>query len=342
MITLVPYDPDWPRAFAAEAARLRQGLGEHAVRIEHVGSTSVPGLAGKPVVDVQVSVRDLADFAALAPRLASMGYHHVPLGDFDRVYPFFQKPAGWPATFHLHLCAVDGEQERKHLAFRDHLRRHPAVAADYFQLKQRLAGEFAGDTFESREQYSLAKSAFVEAVLEQALRVPEVPGLVLSPARLVDAEEWSEFEALAEFKRHTSSTVESAADLRALIERTRSGDPSAPVHFVARSVETGQLLATVGFHSISPVNRTAELTYGVRPGWWGRGLATSLCRAAVDWGFTQRGWVRIQATTLESNAASQRVLQKAGFTLEGRLRNFRIVRGEPHDYLLYAMIPPSA
>ena len=339
MIILVPYDPDWPAAFAAEATVLRQALGERALRIDHVGSTSVPGLSAKPVVDIQVSVRGLCGTGGLVAALASAGYQHVSLGDFDRVYPFFQKPAGWPARFHVHLCEAGGEQERRHLAFRDHLRRHPTVAADYLALKQRLAGQFSGETFESREQYSLAKSTFVEGVLAQALRVPQVPGCILSPAQPADAEEWSEFEALPEFKRHTSSTVQSAADLLALIERSRSGEPAAPVYFVARSMETGQLVAAVGFHTVSPINRTAELTYGVRPSCWGRGLATSLCRAAADWGFSSRAWVRIQATTLESNAASQRVLQKAGFALEGRLRNFRMVRGTPHDYLLYSLIP---
>lgn len=339
MITLLPYDPEWPEAFAMEATVLRQALGERALRIEHVGSTSVPGLAAKPVVDIQVSVRGISDLADLAAGLAAAGYVRVPLGDFDSVYPFFQKPAGWPARFHVHLCENGGEQERRHLAFRDHLRRHPAVAEEYLALKHRLAGRFSGETLESREQYSLAKSGFVEGVLAQALRVPQVPGFILSPARPADAEEWSEFESLPEFKRHTSSTVESAADLMVLIERSRSGDPAAPVYFVARSVQTGQLVAAVGFHTVSALNRTAELTYGVRPACWGRGLATSLCSAAVDWGFSQRAWVRIQATTLESNAASQRVLQKAGFALEGRLRNFRMVRGTPHDYLLYSQVP---
>ena len=245
MIILVPYDPDWPAAFAAEATVLRQALGERALRIDHVGSTSVPGLSAKPVVDIQVSVRGLRGTGGLVAALASAGYQHVSLGDFDRVYPFFQKPAGWPARFHVHLCEAGGEQERRHLAFRDHLRRHPTVAADYLALKQRLAGQFSGETFESREQYSLAKSTFVEGVLALALRVPQVPGCILSPAQPADAEEWSEFEALPEFKRHTSSTVQSAADLLALIERSRSGEPAAPVYFVARSMETGQLVAAV-------------------------------------------------------------------------------------------------
>ena len=168
---------------------------------------------------------------------------------------------------------------------------------------------------------------------------PFVAGYRLSRPEAADAAEWSEFQALPLFKQHTSSTIESAADLLPLIERSLSSDPAAPVHFIAREAGTRRLVASVGFHSISAVNRTAEVTYGVHPGLWGRGLATSLCIAAVQWGFEARRWVRIQATLLEENLASRRVLQKAGFGFEGTLRNFRIVRGEPRDYLLYAIIP---
>jgi GrpB-like predicted nucleotidyltransferase (UPF0157 family) len=170
VITIVEYDPGWPSAFAAEAAGIQRVLGESAVRIEHVGSTSVPGLAAKPVIDIQVSVADLGSVDLHSRCLATLGYVHVPLGDFDRVYPFFQKPAEWPASHHVHLCAAGGEQERKHLAFRDFLRAHPLVAGQYLALKRRLAGSHHEGTMESRVQYSLAKSEFVAAVLEQAFK----------------------------------------------------------------------------------------------------------------------------------------------------------------------------
>jgi RimJ/RimL family protein N-acetyltransferase len=80
----------------------------------------------------------------------------------------------------------------------------------------------------------------------------------------------------------------------------------------------------------------------VRPECWGRGIAGAACRAALQWGFGDRGWQRIQATTLESNVASQAVLRRCGFALEGRLRNFRIVRGEPRDYLMFSVVPGDA
>ena len=120
------------------------------------------------MIDIQVSVRDLAPFPGFVATLRGLGYTHIPLGDFDRVYPFFAKPADGPSTHHVHLCVAGGEQEAKHLAFRDYLRRHPAVAADYADLKRDLAARHHGETLESREHYSLAKSGFVCTVLERA------------------------------------------------------------------------------------------------------------------------------------------------------------------------------
>jgi len=169
MITIAPYDSAWPAMFEREAARLRECLGAHALRVEHVGSTSVPGLAAKPIIDLQISVASLAvEVGACRELLARAGYTHVDLGEFDRVYPYFKMPLEWPSTHHLHLCDAGGEQERRHLAFRDHLRRHPELAAEYLALKHRLAAEHVGDTPEARDRYALAKTDFVEAALFRA------------------------------------------------------------------------------------------------------------------------------------------------------------------------------
>jgi GrpB-like predicted nucleotidyltransferase (UPF0157 family) len=169
MITIVPYDPSWPARFEAEAAALRAAFGARALRIEHVGSTSMPGLAAKPVIDIQISVASLEPTMEYSELLAPLGYCHVVVGEFDRVYPFFQKPATWPSTHHVHLCQAGGEQERRHLAFRDYLRSHPDIAQEYVDLKRRLAAMHDG-AGASRERYSLAKTEFVESVLEKALR----------------------------------------------------------------------------------------------------------------------------------------------------------------------------
>ena len=168
-IEIVPYDYTWPALFEAEAATLREGMRGLALRIEHVGSTSVPGLAAKPIIDIQMSVATLENMDTYSMLLAQRGYTHVSLGAFDLVYPFFQKPAESCATHHLHLCVFGGEQERRHLAFRDYLRSHLAVASEYVELKRSLAAAHDGATLESRERYSLSKTPFISSVLERAL-----------------------------------------------------------------------------------------------------------------------------------------------------------------------------
>ena len=168
MIEIVPYDTAWPARFAAEAARIGEAMAGAALRIEHVGSTSVPGLAAKPVIDIQVSVASLERLDVHAGPLARLGYNHVPFGPVDLVYPFFHKPATWPSTHHIHLCVAGSEHERRHLTFRDYLRVHPEIAAEYVEIKLRLAAEHRGATAESRERYSLAKTEFVRSLLERA------------------------------------------------------------------------------------------------------------------------------------------------------------------------------
>jgi GrpB-like predicted nucleotidyltransferase (UPF0157 family) len=174
VIEISAYQPVWPQRFGKEAAQLQAGLGPVALRIEHVGSTAVPGLAAKPVIDIQVSVASLLPHGRYVEVMAGLGYTHVAFGDFDLVYPFFHKSAQWPSTHHVHLCEAGGELERKHLMFRDHLRAHPQVAAQYEALKRVLARSHDADTPQAMEAYSLAKAEFIGQVLRaaQALAMP--------------------------------------------------------------------------------------------------------------------------------------------------------------------------
>jgi GrpB-like predicted nucleotidyltransferase (UPF0157 family) len=176
-LEIVPYDPAWPAAFEREAARLRRGLVALALRIEHNGSTSVPGLAGKPVIDIQVSVASLQPLAAYARPLEALGYRHVPHAD-DAFCPFFHRPSRWPHTHHLHVVQAGGDEERRTLAFRDHLRRHPGAAREYEELKRGLAQRIEGSDRAAREAYTRGKAAFIERMVAAALAggAPEAPG----------------------------------------------------------------------------------------------------------------------------------------------------------------------
>ena len=115
MIAIVPYDLTWPALFDAEATLIRARLGDLAHRVEHVGSTAVPGLPAKAIVDIQVSVASLEPMSSYHERLGHIGYRHIPLGAFDLVYPFFRKPAEGPSAHHVHFCIAGSEQERNHL-----------------------------------------------------------------------------------------------------------------------------------------------------------------------------------------------------------------------------------
>jgi GrpB-like predicted nucleotidyltransferase (UPF0157 family) len=169
MLEIAPYDPRWPEAFAAEATRLRAALGSLALRIDHVGSTAVPGLSAKPVIDIHVSVAALASLSPYKERLQALGYVHVPDPD-DAFCPFFHRPQTWPHTHHVHLVVRGGAEEQRVLAFRDYLRDHADVAGDYERLKTELARRLTPVDRESREAYARAKSSFVERVVAVALR----------------------------------------------------------------------------------------------------------------------------------------------------------------------------
>ena len=166
-VEILPYDPAWPAAFAAERDRIAARLGNLAVRIDHNGSTSVPGLAAKPIIDIQISVRRLQPIAITAAALTQLGYVHVPHAD-DAFAPFFHRPAGWPHTHHVHVVQAGSPEERRTLAFRDYLREHSGVAQEYEELKRRLAPLFNAAPFGSQQAYAEAKTEFVTRITERA------------------------------------------------------------------------------------------------------------------------------------------------------------------------------
>jgi GrpB-like predicted nucleotidyltransferase (UPF0157 family) len=163
-VRIVEYDPGWPAAAARELERVAEALGELAVRLDHVGSTSVPGLAAKPIVDLQVSVAALEPQAAYVEPLEAIGYLFVPYATAPE-YHFFGKPPERPRTHHLHVCLAGSHEERRHLIFRDHLRAHPDEAARYEAVKREAARLHPED----RLAYMAGKEAFLLELERRAL-----------------------------------------------------------------------------------------------------------------------------------------------------------------------------
>ena len=160
-VRLVAYDPSWPAKFEAERADLLDCIGAWAVGgIHHVGSTSVPGLPAKPVIDILVGVESLAGSRACIERVAPLGYQYWPYR--SDVMHWFCKPDPSRRTHHLHLIPAGSPRYQDEIAFRDALRGDPALAGRYAALKRDLAARFRED----REAYTDHKAPFVQAVLE--------------------------------------------------------------------------------------------------------------------------------------------------------------------------------
>ena len=167
-LEILPYDAHWPRAFESERERIALALAGVALRIDHKGSTAVVGLAAKPVIDIQISVRRLHPLTAYAGQLAGLGYRHLAHPD-DSFCPFFYRPGDWPHTHHIHVVESGGEEERRTLAFRDYLREHESIAEEYEELKRRLAPQYGAAEFSSRQAYAHAKGEFINCITRLAI-----------------------------------------------------------------------------------------------------------------------------------------------------------------------------
>jgi GrpB-like predicted nucleotidyltransferase (UPF0157 family) len=162
-IVVVPYHAEWPSLFIDIGRRLRQELGDRALRIDHIGSTSVPGLDAKPVIDVQVSVASLEPIDSLCPPIERAGFVYRP--GAERTKRYFRERPGTRRT-HLHVRKAGSFNEQFALLFRDFLRTHPRRAAEYAALKYDLAARFA--TPEQRHDYVTAKTPFVWETMQLA------------------------------------------------------------------------------------------------------------------------------------------------------------------------------
>ncbi len=162
-IRLSPYDPIWPARFEEERAALEGTIGDWIVDgVHHVGSTAVPGLEAKPIIDILAGVRSLKESQACFEPLARLEYMYAPY--LVEEMHWFCKPHPNRRTHHLHLVPVASNRYADELAFRDRLRELPELASEYAALKRRLASRFVDD----RDAYTDAKSDFVRGVLEQA------------------------------------------------------------------------------------------------------------------------------------------------------------------------------
>ena len=166
-VIIVDYDPCWPDAYLAEARSLRELFADTEVHIEHIGSTAVPGLGAKPIIDILLGAGRLCEIEDRIVPIEGLGYTYV--AEHERVFPerrYFNRDSGGVRSHHLHGVEFGSKFWFDHILFRDHLRSHPEVALSYYRLKLELAERFRAD----RQRYTESKGEFIQAVLSAAMR----------------------------------------------------------------------------------------------------------------------------------------------------------------------------
>ena len=170
-VKVVPYNPMWPRKYAKEAALLQEAIGPLVADLEHIGSTAIPGLSAKPIIDIAVAVDDIGLVKSLIAPVEYLGYAYRALLLGIEGHHFFRK--GDPREYFLHVFAHRSDFWTRRIAFRDYLRANADVAIQYRVLKERLAAEHTDD----RTSYTAGKKAFVERVTDMAVKAQQIAPL---------------------------------------------------------------------------------------------------------------------------------------------------------------------
>ena len=156
-VAVHPYDPHWPNLYAEEAARLDSALGTRILATEHIGSTAVPGLESKPIIDIAIAIEDFEKGFELVPVMEDLGYKFRGEVGVPRRHFFM---LGKPRTHHVHVYEITSQDWQQRLAFRDALRSNSASAREYAELKLKLAEQFPIDI----ASYSNGKKDFIERI----------------------------------------------------------------------------------------------------------------------------------------------------------------------------------
>ena len=160
-IRVVDYNPDWPGIYQVEKVKLEQALGPLIVDIQHVGSTSIPGLAAKPIIDILVGIKEYPMPDAAVQAVVDLGYVYMGEYGIPRRH-YFHK--GVPRSHHVHVIEMDNPEWDNFVLFRDYLRTHPQTLSDYEALKREMARKHEKD----RVKYTESKSEFIKSVIEKA------------------------------------------------------------------------------------------------------------------------------------------------------------------------------
>ena len=343
-VEILPYDPQWIARFRREADLLRSILGEQIVAIHHIGSTSVPNLQAKPIIDVLLEVRDIEELDHYNQAMGEQGYD--PRGEFGLPRRrYFPRSADGRRISHVHSWQTGDTEIRRHLDFRDYLISHPQTREAYGRLKAELAFKFDGD----RDNYVEGKHAFCQeterravawgsAVRAQALETDRLALLPLNPAQL---NHYLNRPRQLEAALHLNLSESILTDpvhraIRTKLHNTAGVDLQKLLWntywlAVIREQEFGAGL--IGFKGTPRKDGMVEIGYGIDTSVRRQGYTTEAATVLVNWALAQLECQAVVACTEKSNIASIRVLEKLGFSLARETdEEFNWIRADPVSY----------
>ncbi|WP_339061242.1 GrpB family protein [Tepidibacillus marianensis] len=163
-VVVTSYNPQWSGLFELEAAKISEVFGEELIAVHHIGSTSVPGLKAKPIIDIMPVVRDIEVVDKFNDKMVALGYE--PMGEFGISGRRFFRKGGDERTHHIHIFQLDSVDVERHLAFRDFFRQHSDDAKRYGELKQLLSERYSYNI----EAYIDGKNDFVKELEQKAIK----------------------------------------------------------------------------------------------------------------------------------------------------------------------------
>lgn len=341
MITLTPYSTEWPNLFEQEKAKLIEALRPLHPNIEHIGSTAIPGIHAKPIVDIFIGVPEM-NLTDLIPKLGSLGYQYQPfLLPEKELHCFEKNNANGIRTHQIHIVKYPSCWWDKHILFRDYLRIHPEDAKAYEVLKLELA-----KLHETNRTYAFAKTDFCQAIDKKAYFDFSINHPAVTTERLFGYRPqlacFALYQSMFQDETFAASFGIKLSDekLKSVLAKDMAlWDEKGFGPFVWFEQSSGEFVGRGGLNQSQPDGKTEiELAYSLVPKFWGKGYATEIGQFSLHQAFQELDLSNVVCFTSEENSRSLQVMQKLGckyekdFVYAGiRHRFFRIHKSQQQE-----------
>jgi GrpB-like predicted nucleotidyltransferase (UPF0157 family)/RimJ/RimL family protein N-acetyltransferase len=341
-VQVVDYDPEWPWLFQEETKHLRKIFKKNIIWLEHIGSTAVPGLCAKPIIDILIGVRNIKLIDRYQQKMKSMKY--IPKGEFGIVNRrFFIKGSEENRTHHIHIFQMGNTEIARHVNFKYYLLDHPKVREQYGEIKRSLSEQFVYDI----DQYIKHKNDFIQSVEKKAVdpsylskQVLETERLKLRPLKPSDTEQvyhlWRD-KSISERMIQIPYPCEKSDVARWVRRRRVYSRKGEEASFAIVLKKQNLLIGSITLW-INERHRRAEFSYWIGKFYRNHGYCTEAARKLLYFGFIRLGLNRIYAQHFASNPASGKVMQKLGMQYEGYFREHFKKKDHFKDSKQYAVL----